>query len=172
MAFNPNDYEMVEVRIRKFLDEYVDGRIVTELVPDDTDWIFKTSVFLSAADQDGGWPKATGYATEKKSSSQFSAEVSETSSIGRALANMGLHGNKRASREEMRKVPNPSRDFITEAKEAKSADELRLLWTEAKAAGSSANVLDEVKKYAEGLSDSPSERDGSSASVSGSRKKG
>ncbi len=172
MAYNPNDYEMVEVRIRKFLDEHVDGRLITELVPDDENWIFKTSVFLTTADQDGGWAKATGYATEKKASSQFSAEVAETSSIGRALANMGLHGNKRASREEMRKVPNPSRDFITEAKEAKSSDELRLLWTEAKAAGSSANVLDEVKKYAEGLSDSASERDGSSASVSGSRKKG
>jgi len=47
-----------------------------------------------------------------------------------------------------------------------------LLWTEAKAAGVSANVLDEVKKYAEGLDDSASERVGGSASVSGVSKKG
>lgn len=151
MAYNPNDYEMVEVRIRKFLDEHVDGRLITELVPDDENWIFKTSVFLTTADQDGGWAKATGYATEKKASSQFSAEVAETSSIGRALANMGLHGNKRASREEMRKVPNPTRDFITESKSLKDADALRLLWTEAKAAGAPQQVLDEVKIRAERL---------------------
>ena len=151
MAWNPNDYEMVEVRIRKFLDTYSDGRLITELVPDDDNWIFRTYVYLSVADQDGGWPKATGYATEKKSSSQFSAEVAETSSIGRALANMGLHGNKRASREEMRKVPNPTRNFITEAKALKDADALRLLWVEAKATGAEQHVLDEVKKRAERL---------------------
>jgi hypothetical protein len=151
MAWNPNDYEMVEVRIRKFLDLYEDGRLITQLIPDDENWIFRTSVYLSVADQDGGWAKATGYATEKKSSSQFSAEVAETSSIGRALANMGLHGNKRASREEMRKVPNPTRDFITESKSLKDADALRLLWVEAKAAGAPQTVLDEVKKRAERL---------------------
>jgi hypothetical protein len=171
MAWNPNDYEMVEVRIRKFLDEYVDGRLITELVPDDDQWIFKTSVYLSVADQDGYWPKATGYATEKKSSSQFSAEVAETSSIGRALANMGLHGNKRASREEMRKVPNPSRDFITEAKLLTDADALRLLWTEAKAAGMAQNVLDEVKGYAERLQGAESERSGGNGSVPGGGQK-
>jgi hypothetical protein len=172
MAFNPNDYEMVEVRIRKFHDEHVNGRIVTELIHDEHDWIFKSLIYLDVGEQVTNLPKSVGWATEKKGSSPFAAEVTETSSIGRALANMGLHGNKRASREEMRKVPNPSRDFITEAKEAKSADELRLLWTEAKAAGVSANVLDEVKKYAEGLNDSASERVGGSASVSGSSKKG
>jgi hypothetical protein len=172
MVFNPNDYEMVEVRIRKFLDDHVDGRIITELINDEHDWIFKSVIYLGMGEQAASLPKAVGWATEKKGSSPFAAEVTETSSIGRALANMGLHGNKRASREEMRKVPGPSRDFITEAKQAKSADELRLLWTEAKAAGANANVLDEVKKYAEGLNDSASERVGGSASVSGSSKKG
>lgn len=172
MAWNPNDYEMVEARIRRFLDQHPDGRIITELIPDDNDWIFKSFIYLDVGEQATNLPKAVGYATEKKGSSPFAAEVSETSSIGRGLANMGLHGNKRASREEMRKVPNPTRDFITEAKTATSADELRLLWTEAKAAGASANVLDEVKKYAEELSNSASERDGGSSGVSGSRKKG
>lgn len=172
MAWNPNDYEMVEVRIRKFLEAQPDGRIVTELISDEHDWIFKSFIYLDMGEQATNLPKAVGYATEKKGSSPFAAEVAETSSIGRALANMGLHGNKRASREEMRKVPNPARDFITEAKSATSADELRLLWTEAKAAGASDNVLDEVKKYAEGLSDSKGERNGGSSGVSGSGKKG
>lgn len=171
MAWNPNDYEMVEVRIRKFLDAQPDGRIITELIPDEQDWIFKSSVYLDVGEQATDLPKAVGYATEKKGSSPFAAEVSETSSIGRALANMGLHGNKRASREEMRKVPNPTRDFITEAKQSTSADELRLLWTEAKAAGASQNILDEVKEYAERLVNSEGERSGGSASVPGGGKK-
>ena len=171
MAWNPNEYEMVEVRIRKFLDLHPDGRIMTEVVPDDNDWIFKSFIYLDVGEQATDLPKAVGYATEKKGSSPFAAEVSETSSIGRGLANMGLHGNKRASREEMRKVPNVGRDFITEAKQSSSADELRLLWTEAKAAGASQNILDEVKKYAEELVNSEGERSRGSASVPGSGKK-
>jgi len=168
MAWNPNDYDMVEVRIRRFLDENPDGRLISELVPDDDNWIFKAYVYLSVADQEGQWAKATGYATEKKSSSQFSAEVAETSAIGRALANMGLHGNKRASREEMRKVPNPTRDFITEAKALTDADALRLLWTEAKAAGVGQQILDEVKGYAERLHGAEGKRAGDNGRVSGS----
>jgi hypothetical protein len=167
MAWNPNDYDMVEVRIRRFLDENVDGRLISELVPDDENWVFRAYVYLSVADQEGNWPKATGYATEKKSSSQFSAEVAETSAIGRALANMGLHGNKRASREEMRKVPNPDRDFITESKSLKDADALRLLWTEAKAAGADVKVLDEVKQRAERLQSLEGERPGVDAGLHG-----
>ena len=171
MAWNPNDYEMVEVRIRKFLEQHKDGRIVTELIPDEHDWIFKSFIYLDVGEQATLLPKGVGYATEKKGSSPFAAEVAETSSIGRGLANMGLHGNKRASREEMRKVSSEGRDFITEAKQSTSADELRLLWTEAKAAGASKTILDEVKKYAEGLVSAEGERAGGSSGVSGSGKK-
>lgn len=166
MGWNPNDYEMVESRIKRFYEAHGDGRIVTELVPDNSEWIFKAFIYLDAGEQANALPKAVGYATEKKGSTQFSAENTETSAIGRALSNMGLHGNKRASREEMRKVPNVARDFITEAKSIRSADELRLLWTEAKAAGASKSVLDEVKKYAEGLVDSAGKREGSPTGVS------
>ena len=170
MAWNPNDYEMVEVRIRKFLEQHKEGRIVTELIPDEHDWIFKSFIYLDVGEQATLLPKGVGYATEKKGSSPFAAEVAETSSIGRGLANMGLHGNKRASREEMRKVSSEGRDFITEAKQSTSADELRLLWTEAKAAGASKTILDEVKKYAEGLVSAEGERAGGSSGVSGSGK--
>lgn len=171
MGWNPNDYEMVEVRIRKFLDLHDDGRIITDLIPDENEWIFRTSIYLTTADQDGGWAKATGYATEKKGSSPFAAEVSETSSIGRCLANMGLHGNKRASREEMRKVPNPGRDFITEANNLNDVDALRLLWTEAQAAGADKKTLDEVKTRAERLSGAEGKLSGDSSGVPRSGKK-
>jgi len=171
MGWNPNDYEMVEVRIRKFLAEYEDGRIRTELIPDENEWVFKGYVYLGIGDQAADLPKGVGYATEKKGSSQFAAEMAETSSIGRALATMGLHGNKRASREEMRKVPNPSRDFITEAKQAESADALRLLWTEAKAAGASKDILDEVQGHAERFAGVEGERERGASGVSGGGKK-
>jgi len=171
MGWNPNDYEMVEVRIRKFLEQYEDGRIWTELIPNENEWIFKGFVYLTVGDQAADLPKGSGYATEKKGSSPFAAEIAETSAIGRALATMGLHGSKRASREEMRKVPNPTRDFITEAKQADSADALRLLWTEAKAAGASKQILDEVQGYAERLEGPAGKRAGGTSGVSGSSAK-
>ena len=170
MAWNPNNYEMVEVRIAKFYAQNEDGRIITELVQDDAEWIFKTYIYLNVGDQAAGLPKAVGHATEKKSASQFAAELTETSSVGRCLANLGMHGSKRASRDEMRNVSSEGRDFITEAKQSTSADELRLLWTEAKAAGASKTILDEVKKYAEGLVSAEGERAGGSSGVSGSGK--
>lgn len=171
MGWNPNDYEMVESRIARFYEQYEDGRLITELVPDENEWVFKAVIYLNGDEELADTPKSTGWATEKKSSSPFSAEVAETSSLGRALANMGLHGNKRASREEMRKVPNADRNYIAEAIKCTSADELRLLWTEAKAAGVPQSVLDEVQAHAQRLQDSPGERAGGSASVPGKRAK-
>ena len=171
MGWNPDDYEMVEVRIRKFYEAHNDGRIITQLVRDEQEWIFKTCIYLNSEDQTLGLAKAVGYATEKKSSSQFAAENTETSSIGRCLANLGMHGNKRASREEMRKVPQANRNYIAEASKCASADELRLLWTEAKAAGASDEVLEEVKNHAQRLQDSEGERPGGPASVPGKRAK-
>ena len=111
--FNLNDYELVETRIRKFYSLYEDGRILTENVTTREDrekgiWVVKTTIYLCADDQYKHLPKATGYAFEQEGgmgAAKFSSlEVCETSSIGRALANMSLSGNKRASREEMAKV--------------------------------------------------------------------
>ena len=81
-------------------------------------------------------------------------EVCETSSIGRALANAGYSGNKRASREEMEKVQRfekaeKARDWVAEAKLLTDKDRLRLLWGEASKAGAPQDVLDQVKAHAE-----------------------
>jgi hypothetical protein len=111
--FNLNDYELVETRIGKFYALYEDGRIITtnETTPADREkglWVIRTAIFTCLEDFKAGAPKATGFAFEQdggSGASRFSAlENCETSSIGRALANMGLHGNKRASRSEMEKV--------------------------------------------------------------------
>jgi|TARA_B110000977_G_C11076093_1_gene491221 hypothetical protein len=171
MRWDPNQYDMVEVRIAKFYAQNEDGRIITELVPDDAEWIFKTYIYLNVGDQAAGLPKAVGHATEKKGASQFAAELTETSSVGRCLANLGMHGSKRASREEMRKVPAGNRDYIAEAEALDDVSALRLLWAEAQAAGADQKTLEQVKNRAERLSGNEGKRTGASTGVSGSGQK-
>lgn len=111
--FNLNDYELVETRIGKFYSLYEDGRIVTENMTTKEErergiWVIKARIYLTQEDHRLGLPKATGYAFEVDggfgANKTSALENCETSAIGRALANMGLHGNKRSSREEMQKV--------------------------------------------------------------------
>ena len=105
--FNLADYEPVEVRLEKFIKDYPDFRISTELeVVEATRYIVKAYLFKAKEDS-VAW--ATGYAEETVTSrgvNQTSAlENCETSAIGRALANAGYAPKgKRPSREEMTKV--------------------------------------------------------------------
>ena len=108
--FNLADYEPVEVRLEKFIKDYPDFRISTELeVVETSRYIVKAYLFKTSQDSIA-W--ATGYAEETVSTrgvNQTSAlENCETSAIGRALANAGYAPKgKRPSREEMSKVaPN------------------------------------------------------------------
>ena len=108
--FNLADYEPVEVRLEKFIKDYPDFRISTELELVEKDrYIVKAYLYKAAVDS-VAW--ATGYAEETVSSrgvNQTSAlENCETSAIGRALANAGYAPKgKRPSREEMTKVVTP-----------------------------------------------------------------
>jgi hypothetical protein len=105
--FNLADYEPVEVRLEKFINDHKNFRISTELeVVEATRYIVKAYLFKDANDS-VAW--ATGYAEETVTSrgvNQTSAlENCETSAIGRALANAGYAPKgKRPSREEMTKV--------------------------------------------------------------------
>jgi hypothetical protein len=105
--FNLADYEPVEVRLEKFIKDYPDFRIATELELVEKDrYIIKAYLFKTSTDTIA-W--ATGYAEETVSArgvNQTSAlENCETSAIGRALANSGYAPKgKRPSREEMTKV--------------------------------------------------------------------
>ena len=108
--FNLADYETVEVRLEKFIKDYPDSRIATELEVCDKDrYIVKASIYKVAADT-VAW--TTGYAEEKVTdrgvNSTSALENCETSAIGRALANAGYAAKgKRPSREEMSKVVTP-----------------------------------------------------------------
>ena len=107
--FNLQDYETVEVRLEKWIKEFPDGRIETELIEaSNTRFIVGAKLFKTEADPK---PCATGLAfetiTEKGVNSTSALENCETSAIGRALANAGFAAKgKRASREEMAKVNN------------------------------------------------------------------
>jgi len=108
--FNLADYETVEVRLEKFIKDYPDFRIATELEVVERDrYIVKAYLFKTASDS-LSW--ATGYAEEKITdrgvNSTSALENCETSAIGRALANAGYAAKgKRPSREEMSKVVSP-----------------------------------------------------------------
>jgi hypothetical protein len=119
--FNLADYEPVEVRLEKFIKDYPDFRISTELeVIEANRYVVKAYLFKTASDS-LAW--ATGLAEETVTSrgvNQTSAlENCETSAIGRALANAGYAPKgKRPSREEMTKVvkapaPKVEKDYWT-----------------------------------------------------------
>jgi hypothetical protein len=119
--FNLADYETVEVRLEKFIKDYADFRIATELEVCDKDrYVVKAYLYKTAADVIA-W--TTGYAEERVTdrgvNSTSALENCETSAIGRALANAGYAAkNKRPSREEMSKVvaSKPPKPSVTEVK--------------------------------------------------------
>jgi hypothetical protein len=105
--FNLADYETVEVRLEKFIKDYPDFRIATELEVCDRDRYVVKAYLYKVATESVAW--TTGYAEEKVTdrgvNSTSALENCETSAIGRALANAGYAAKgKRPSREEMTKV--------------------------------------------------------------------
>lgn len=169
--FDLSSYETVEERIRRFYAENPDGRIITENLTSAADrsvstWIVRAEVFLTTGDQANNLPKASGLAFEidgGMGANQTSAlENAETSAIGRALANAGYSGNKRASREEMAKVNRASQvaqslDSITDVAE------LRRLYANRKAAGADEKELQQIQERAR-LLDTGSEDKGTGRS--------
>lgn len=172
MAFNLDDYETVESRIRRFYEDNPAGRLVTKNLTSKQDraqkmWVTQSFVYLSAEDQANGLPKASGLAFEIDGvgmAQKFAAlETCETSSLGRALANAGYSGDKRTSREEMEKVqrgraPGDTipEGFIDKVESAKDVVELEVWWNEALAGGFADSVKAQVFERKAVLTKKPS----------------
>jgi hypothetical protein len=122
MQFNPNDYETVKSRKKRFYEKYPEGRIVVKLVNPETTMshaIIKCFLFKDQTSK----CFATGYAMEvrdtdlkttnngkKYESVNFTSwlENAEESAVGRALDNGGFSGNLKCTREEMEKAQRQS----------------------------------------------------------------
>jgi hypothetical protein len=152
--FNLADYETVDSRIKRFYGEHIEGRIITDAMPPEgavgsSRWVVKASVFRASGYEA---PDATGYAFEVDggggANKTAALENAETSAIGRALANLGYSGDKRASREEMSKangaVPASEDtraldalvlEWVEQAKAAETIPALQAVWEQAGASG-------------------------------------
>lgn len=101
------DYAPVADRIELFYQKHPQGRITTKLISrENRETIVKAFVYRVAEDT---LPAATGYAAEREGDGEINTvaclENTETSAVGRALANLGLTASKkRPSREEMAKA--------------------------------------------------------------------
>jgi hypothetical protein len=112
MARKGSDYDLaayatVAERIRLFYERHPLGRIQTELVSrTSNEVIFKALVYRTPEDE---LPSATGWAAEREGDGEINLvaclENTETSAVGRALANLGFTASReRPSAEEMAKA--------------------------------------------------------------------
>jgi hypothetical protein len=106
-SFSATEYALVADRIALFYERFPQGRIITELVSrSEREVTFKASVYRSAEERQ---PAATGWASEREGDGDVNLvaclENTETSAIGRALANLGFTASRRRpSYEEMVKA--------------------------------------------------------------------
>src|SRR5690242_17652020 len=106
-VFDLASYAPVAERITLFYQAFPRGRIMTELVSrTERDVVFRALVYRDASDGDAA---ATGWAAEREGDGEINTvaclENTETSAIGRALANLGFTASReRPSAEEMAKA--------------------------------------------------------------------
>jgi len=109
-------YALVADRITLFYQRYPLGRIVTELFSrTEREITFRALVFRGPADVE---PAATGWASEREGDGEINQvaclENTETSAVGRALANLGFTASsRRPSREEMEKAARQRARLVT-----------------------------------------------------------
>lgn len=156
--FNLNEYQTVQERIDLFWEKYPEGRFNLEIVN-----LTEQQVIIQAqvwTDKNDPHPTTVDFAEERIGTSPVNkishVENCSTSALGRAISALGGEFSpkgKRPSREEMEKVERakqmPKRQFLEEAEAlGKDIDKLRLLYSEAKTANASNEVLERIKELA------------------------
>jgi hypothetical protein len=117
-ALDLASYAPVAERITLFYQAFPRGRIITELVSrTERDVVFRALVYRDANDSEAA---ATGWAAEREGDGEINTfaclENTETSAIGRALANLGFTASReRPSAEEMAKASRARRGISSAA---------------------------------------------------------
>lgn len=164
MAFDVNQYETVEERLKRFWadPENKDARIVTinHTTPADrsvSTWVVEARLYLSAGDQANDLPKTTGWAFEVDgvgmAQKTAALETAETSAIGRCLANYTYSGARRPSATEMEKAergvtpkpPKLSTDWLAEIDKITDVEAARKLYVQAQKAKVAEATLEAIK---------------------------
>jgi hypothetical protein len=156
--FNLSEYQTVQERIDLFWEKFPGGRFDLEIVNlTDNQVIIQAKVWT---DKNDPHPTTVDFAEERIGTSPVNkishVENCSTSALGRAISALGGEFSpkgKRPSREEMEKVERsqslPKRLFLEEAEAlGKDIDKLRLLYSEAKTANASNEVLERIKELA------------------------
>lgn len=133
--FSLDEYETVDQRIQRFYRTFPDGRIETTLLdfqgePNNTRWVVKAAVFRTS--EPDARPAGEGHAFEIDggggANKTSALENCETSAVGRALADAGLSGTKRTTRDEMLKVR--ASEVTDRIKKAQSEDDLTAIYND------------------------------------------
>jgi hypothetical protein len=154
--FDLNQYQTVQERIDLFWEKYPAGRFDLQIVNlTETQVIIRAQVWTDKTEE---YPTTVDFAEERIGTSPVNkishVENCSTSALGRAISALGGEFSpkgKRPSREEMEKVARgvPTRKFLDEAEAlGKDIDKLRLLYSEAKTANASEEVLGRIKELA------------------------
>lgn len=161
--FDLSQYQTVQERIDLFWTLYPQGRFNLEIVtmtPEQV--VIKSEVWTDIAEEK---PRAVDFAEERFGSSPVNKssfiENCSTSSLGRAISQLGgplSPKGKKASAEEMAKVNRVNnRDWIAEADALAlvyNLDGLRKLYSEAVANRVQPEIVEKIKEYGNGLSES------------------
>ena len=116
------NYITVKERKQKFYIEHDNGRIVAELLNNESgSCLFKASCYKNSEDQSVNLPLATGYAQEFKGVGGFANNTSwlencEESAVGRCLDNAGFSVSSTCSREEIEAAQRNKKALVEQAK--------------------------------------------------------
>ena len=117
------EYKTVALRVAEFRDKFPNYYLTTEIVKIDDDQCIIKAYVGQHKDDGSVQTFATGHAQEFRKASQINGtsyvENCETSSIGRALACLGIGGTEFASANEVVNAiyqqSNPVKEVVTEA---------------------------------------------------------